>query len=77
MTDLLPDLRNLRNEVVFVLTAAGTIISELVVILGDADFTSTASLTALIPLLVGLVARTKVYGPDVAGLMAEPASEIA
>jgi hypothetical protein len=76
MTALLPDLRNIRNEVVFVLTLAGTVISELIVILGDADFSSTASLTALIPLLVGLVARTKVYGPDVAELLGEPASEI-
>jgi|FLMP01.1.fsa_nt_emb hypothetical protein len=63
--ELVPDLRNLRNEVVFVLTLVASILAELIVIFGEADVASTASLAAMIPLLAGLVARTQVYGPDI------------
>jgi hypothetical protein len=42
-----------------------SILAELIVIFGDADVASTASLAAMIPLLAGLVARTQVYGPDI------------
>ena len=61
MNQYLPDIRNLSNEVVFTLTLAASIIGEIV---------------ALLPVVTGLFARLKVYGPDVIGLLGDAGEQI-
>ena len=71
---MIPNLRNLTNEVVFTLTLVATILGEIVAVLNDIDWES--GLLALFPLISGLIARTKVYGPDVANLLADMGEEL-
>jgi len=75
MKDYLPDLRNLSNEVVFVLTLIASIIGEIVAVLNGMDWES--GILAILPVASGLVARLGVYGPQISALLAEPADEVA
>ena len=75
MNQYLPDLRNLSNEVVFTLTLAASIIGEIVAVLNDINWES--GLIALLPVVTGLIARLKVYGPDVIDLLGDANEQIA
>lgn len=75
MNQYLPDLRNLSNEVVFTLTLAASIIGEIVAVLNDINWES--GLVALLPVVTGLIARLKVYGPDVIDLLGDANEQIA
>lgn len=74
MNQYLPDIRNLSNEVVFTLTLAASIIGEIVAVLNGIDWES--GLIALLPVVTGLIARLKVYGPDVIGLLGDANEQI-
>ena len=74
MNQYLPDFRNLSNEVVFTLTLAASIIGEIVAVLNGIDWES--GLIALLPVVTGLIARLKVYGPDVIGLLGDANEQI-
>jgi hypothetical protein len=75
MNQYLPDIRNLSNEVVFTLTLAASIIGEIIAVLnGGIDWES--GLIALLPVATGLIARLKVYGPDVIGLLGDANEQI-
>ena len=74
MNQYLPDIRNLSNEVVFTLTLAASIIGEIIAVFNGIDWES--GLIALLPVATGLIARLKVYGPDVIGLLGDAGEQI-
>ncbi len=64
MSKFLPQLARVRNEVVFYVGLAVTLITEAVLVLAGIDFTSTETLLAAIPAFTAFVQRLGAYGPE-------------
>ena len=66
MLQYLPKLTDWKNEVVFYLMLAVTILGEVIVLVSDTDVDSLAGLIALGPAIGGTVGRNFAYGPETA-----------
>lgn len=66
MLQYLPKLNDWKNEVLFYLALAITIISEVIIVISDTNLDSLTAVLAAGPLLAGVIGRNLVYGPETA-----------
>lgn len=66
LKNLVPQVKRVKNEIVFYVGLVGTLLLELEVVLNDADVTDLNSWQALVPAVTALVARAFNTGPETA-----------
>ncbi|MEM7096206.1 MAG: hypothetical protein AAF567_24585 [Actinomycetota bacterium] len=64
MSNYLPKLSRIRNEVVFYLGVFSTIAAAVGAVIADADLTSPTGILIALPAITGAISRNFAFGPE-------------